>query len=73
MLLNVDYEILSSVIANRMKKVLPNIISNNHNGFLKGRYIEENIRTIYDLFEVLENSNALLLLVDFEKVFVSIE
>ena len=56
-----------------MKKVLPNIISNNHNGFLKGRYIEENIRTIYDLFEVLENSNALLLLVDFEKVFVSIE
>ena len=74
-LLNVDYKILSSVIANRMKKVLPDIISNNQKGFLKGRYIGENIRTIYDLIEVLENSQskALLLLVDFEKAFDSIE
>ena len=33
-LLNTDYKIASGVIANRMKKVLPNII-----GFVKGRFI----------------------------------
>ena len=46
-LLNVDYKIATKTIANRMKKVLPDIINNSQTGFLKGRYIGENIRTIF--------------------------
>ena len=55
--------------------VLPEIISDNQKGFLKGRCIEENLRTIYDLNVILESTHkkALLLLVDFEKAFDSIE
>ena len=55
--------------------MLPNIIGNEQKGFLKNRYIGENIRTVYDLMEHLEISNrsGMLLLLDFEKAFDSIE
>ncbi|XP_059290764.1 uncharacterized protein LOC132044295 [Lycium ferocissimum] len=36
-------KILSKVLQNRLIKVLPNIISNNQTGFVKGRSIAENI------------------------------
>ena len=36
-LLNIDYKIATKAIANRMKNVLPNIISNCQTRFLKGR------------------------------------
>ena len=66
---------MSTVITNRLKKVLPESIRDSQKGFLKGRYIGENIQTIYDLNVILESTHkkALLLLVDFEKVFDSIE
>ena len=41
-LLNCDYKLLSGVLANRMKKVLPSIIGPDQKGFIKGRYIGEN-------------------------------
>ena len=74
-LLNVDYKLLSGVLAKRLKSVLPSIISSEQKGFLKTRYIGENIRTVYDLIHYLEKQNmtGLLLLVDFEKAFDSIE
>ena len=34
-LLNVDYKLLAGTMANRMKKVLPNIINQEQKGFLK--------------------------------------
>ena len=46
-LLNIDYKIIAKVIANRIKNVLPLIISQNQSGFVKDRYIGENIRTIF--------------------------
>ena len=33
-LLNVDYKIISKVIANRIKKVLPTIINDSQTGFI---------------------------------------
>ena len=40
-LLNSDYKIAAK--ANRFKQVLPNLIDNDRTGFLKGRFIGENI------------------------------
>ena len=48
-LLNTDYKIITSVMANRMKSVLNDIISPDQKGFLKDRYMEENTRYVYDL------------------------
>ena len=74
-LINVDCKLLSGVLAHRLKKVLPKIIGNEQKGFLKRRCIGENIRTVYDLMEYFETKNqeGMLLLLDFEKAFDSIE
>ena len=74
-LLGVDYKIASAVIANRIKKVLATIISHTQKGFLKNRSIAENTRLIYDIIDKLNSNNqkGLLLLIDFEKAFDSIE
>lgn len=73
-LLNTDIKIASAAIANRLKSVLNFIISDTQKGFMKGRFIGENTRILYDLMHYLENNNksGLLLLVDFEKAFDSI-
>ena len=48
-LLNVDYKILTKTIAKRIEKVLPNIINVDQTGYVKGRYIGENICLIQDV------------------------
>ena len=70
-LLNVIYKLASSVIANRVKNTLQNIIHENQKGFIAGRFIGENIRLIYDvLFETKQqNIPGLILSIDFEKAF----
>ena len=40
-LLNVDYKIATKVMANRLAKVLPDIIWPNQTGYVKNRYIGE--------------------------------
>ena len=74
-LLNTDIKIASAVVAHRIKKVLPFIISDTQKGFIKNRFIGENTRLLYDLMHYLEvnNKKGLLLLIDFEKAFDSIE
>ena len=44
-LLNCDYKIAAKAIANRLRNV-PKIINNDQTGFLKGRFIGENIRLL---------------------------
>ena len=74
-LLNVEHKLLSGLLAHRIKQVLPNIIGNDQKGFLKNRYIGENIRTVYDTLSYTKNKNicGMLLMVDFEKAFDSLE
>ena len=73
-LLNVDYKIASKALANRFTKYLPNIISKNQAGYVKGRNIVDNIRTIVDTLEYLKDRHlpGILIGVDFEKAFDSL-
>jgi len=74
-LLNIDYKIATKAVANRMKKIINKIISSNQTGFIKGRYIGENVRLIQEVIAHLNNSNkpGLLIFVDFEKDSDSID
>ena len=74
-LLNVDVKIASAALANRIKPLLRNIISETQQGFMKGRYIGECTRLIFDLIEKAEEEDipGLLLLLDFEKAFDTLE
>ena len=74
-LLNWDYKIASKAIGNRIKRVLPKIINGDQSGFLKGRSIAESIFLIDSLINHAGNMNkpGLLMFIDFEKAFDSIE
>ena len=45
-LLNCDYKIAAKAIANCLKKVIPKLVNSDQTGFIKGRFIGENIRLI---------------------------
>jgi exonuclease III len=74
-LLNVDYKIATKSIANRIKKVIPDIINTDQTGFIKGRYIGENVRTINDVIEKVNKANekGIIFFSDFEKAFDSLD
>ena len=44
----------SGCIANRNKTVLDILIDKDQTGFIKGRYIGENIRIVYDIMKYTE-------------------
>ncbi len=73
-LLNTDYKIIAKLIANRMKEVCPAIISEDQFGYLKGRYIGQNIRLLQDIsfFTELKQLLCKLLAINFEKAFDSL-
>ena len=53
-LLTVDYKILASILATRVKTKLKNLINDDQTGFVKGRYIGENIRKVLEIIEYSE-------------------
>ena len=53
-LLTVIYKIATGCIAERIKRFLNKIISNDQTGFIKGRFIGENIRLDYDIMNCTE-------------------
>ena len=50
-LLNIDYKIATKAIARRLEKVLPHIIGRSQSGYVKGRFIGENIKLINDIMQ----------------------
>ena len=75
LLLNFDYKLLTKVIANRIKNVLPQIISTTQTGYVKERTIEDSVRYIQDIINFVHSNNSpgILLMIDFNKAFDSIE
>ena len=74
-LLNVDYKLIAKVIATRIKACLNFLIHRDQTGFLKDRFIGENIIKAISIIEYAEQENlpALLMFVDYEKAFDTVE
>ena len=74
-LTNTDYKIITFIFARRLQVVIDDYIGNEQTAYIKGRFIGINARLILDIFEYCENSNqeGLLLFLDFEKAFYSVE
>ena len=74
-MLNVDYKILAKTLANRIKTKISTLIHSDQTGFLKNRYIGENINRILSIMEYCEKNDleGLIVNIDFEKAFDSIE
>ena len=53
-LLNVDYKIISKILAERLRKVLPKIINTDQKGFVKGRNIFDGNRLLQDIIDYTE-------------------
>ena len=75
-LLSVPYKLATGALGNRLKTVLPKLISSTQTGFIKGRFIGESTRVAldYDIMKYTEykNMDGLIMLIDFEKAFDSV-
>ncbi len=74
-LLNTHYKIVAKLLATRLQKVLFKLISPDQSGYLKGRYIGNNIRNIYDIIDFTEQmqTHGMIVFIDFEKAFDTIK
>ena len=73
-LLNVCYKIISGTIANRLKGVMQKIIDTCQSAYLKGRFMGDNIRMMYDTIQLMkqEQTSGVLLSLDIEAAFDSV-
>uniref|UniRef100_A0A8C5BXC6 Reverse transcriptase domain-containing protein n=1 Tax=Gadus morhua TaxID=8049 RepID=A0A8C5BXC6_GADMO len=70
-LLNTDQKILTSIIANRLKDILPDLIDSDQTGFICNRFLSDNVRRTLDIIDFSQkyNKDLLLLTLDAEKAF----
>ena len=74
LLLNIDTKLISKVLAERLKNVLPSSILSDQTAYVKGRFISEGGRLISDVFEICDTLRikGVLITVDIETAFDSI-
>ena len=74
-LLSTDYKILAKALSLKLQSVIPALISHDQVGYIKGRNIRENIRTIEDIisYTSLNKIPGFITLVDFQKAFDTVE
>ena len=67
--------LLAFTLAERMQKVISEIVSSDQTAYIKGRYIGSNIRLVSDVIDYydLTNKSGILLMLDFQKAFDTIE
>uniref|UniRef100_A0A3Q3ENM7 Reverse transcriptase domain-containing protein n=1 Tax=Kryptolebias marmoratus TaxID=37003 RepID=A0A3Q3ENM7_KRYMA len=74
-LINVDAKILAKALACRLDSIVPSIVSDEQTGFVKGRQLFYNIRTLLNIIYSKTSSETpeLVISVDAEKAFDRIE
>ena len=74
-LLNIDYKLIATVLANRLQKVLKQLINEDQVGYVKGRRGTDIARLIQDVidFSNTQSLECCLLFVDFHKAFDTLE
>ena len=70
-LLNVAYKLITKSLALRLGSVVQSVISEDQSGFLKGRFIGENVRLVIDAINMSKELNlpGLLLFCDFQQAY----
>ena len=73
--LNIDAKRISKVLAKRIKKKLPSLISSNQTAYVGKKIISKGGRLISDILEITDllKIKSLLLTVDTEKAFDSVD
>ena len=56
-LCNVNYKILAKVLENRLKKLLPRIISHEQSAFVSGRSIMDNVLVAFEIIHHMKRKN----------------
>jgi len=71
----VCYKILSKVLANKLKKILPSVIDLNQSAFLEGRGLLDSILVANETVDFLkkENMSGVFVKVDYEKAYDSVD
>lgn len=74
-LLNVDLKIGSKAIANRITKIMPQLIGIEQTAFVEGRYIGDAVRTVADVLYYTKDKHVpgILMCIDFEKAYDSVD
>ena len=73
--MNTDYKIITKILAERLKLLLPRLIHSDQKVFVKGRNISGANRLIQYLIEYADqnNLNASIIFIDYMKAFDSVE
>ena len=73
-LLETLYKLISATLANRLKPTLDKIVGISQKAYIPGRYIAECTQNTYDIFTYAKDKNlpGMLMLIDFEKAFDSV-
>ena len=73
-LLNTDFKIISMAIAARLQSVIGKLTDPCQTAYIRGRFIGENTRLVYDVINHLSNSNkpGFIMSADFEAAFDSL-
>ena len=74
-LIDVLYKIVAKVLASRLSTTLNKLVNQDQTGFVKGRYIGENLRLVSDIITYCdkENLEGILLTIDFRNAFDTLE
>lgn len=59
-LCNVAFKIITKILAKRLKRILPLLVSETQTAFIEGRVIQDNILVAHELLHALNSNNSVL-------------